>query len=123
MTPAATAEQALTMLYAAVDDRHLSWLDDLVIAAGLRHRCTNCHAMAGTNRACDLCGTTITPEPGVFVGTPAEPAPGQLITREQAENWARRPLSDNDIARLNSAIPHSSIPEAIETITASFDSD
>lgn len=44
------------------------------------------------------------------------------ITREQAESWAGRPLDDHDLNRLRKAIPHSSIPAAIEEIVAGFDS-
>ncbi len=43
------------------------------------------------------------------------------ITREQLEAWAGRPLSDDEVARLDEAIPNSSIPEAVEAIVASFD--
>lgn len=48
---------------------------------------------------------------------------GELITREQAEHWAGRPLSDEDLERLDEAIPFSSIPDAISAIVDSFDSD
>lgn len=40
-----------------------------------------------------------------------------LITREQANEWAGGPpLSDTEYERLRTAIPHSSIPDAINTI-------
>lgn len=45
-----------------------------------------------------------------------------LITRHQLESWAGRALTDDDIERLDEAIPHSSIPEAIGTIIEGMDS-
>lgn len=48
-------------------------------------------------------------------------APAQLITAEQASSWAGRPLTADELDRLCEAIPHSSIPDAIDTITASWD--
>lgn len=45
-----------------------------------------------------------------------------LITREQLESWAGRPLSEDDLDRLDDAIPNSSIPEAIGEIVAGMDS-
>lgn len=48
-------------------------------------------------------------------------ASGVFLTREQLEAWAGRRLSDDDLGRLDEAIPNSSIPEAIDAIVASFD--
>ncbi|KMO69774.1 hypothetical protein [Mycolicibacterium obuense] len=48
-------------------------------------------------------------------------APAQLITAGQASSWAGRPLTADELDRLCEAIPHSSIPEAIGTIVASWD--
>ncbi|MFB1299594.1 hypothetical protein ACAG24_029235 [Mycobacterium sp. pW049] len=48
--------------------------------------------------------------------TPAEP-----MTADQASSWAGRPLTADELDRLSEAIPHSSIPEAIDTIVASWD--
>ncbi len=45
-----------------------------------------------------------------------------LITREQVECWAGRPLTDWDLDRLDESIPHSSIPAAIGEIIAGMDS-
>jgi hypothetical protein len=45
-----------------------------------------------------------------------------LITREQLESWAGRPLTEDDLDRLDDAIPNSSIPEAIGEIVAGMDS-
>ncbi len=45
-----------------------------------------------------------------------------LITREQLECWAGRPLTDWDLDRLDESIPHSSIPAAIGEIIAGMDS-
>lgn len=45
------------------------------------------------------------------------------ITREQIECWARRPLTDDEIARLDTCIPNSSIPAAIAEIVTQFDRD
>lgn len=42
-------------LYTAVADEHLSWLDDLLIAAGAARRC-GCTATAATTEPCPICG-------------------------------------------------------------------
>lgn len=47
----------------------------------------------------------------------------ELISKEQAEEWAGRALTDKDMDRLDDAIPHSTIPDAIGTIVSSFDPD
>lgn len=44
-----------------------------------------------------------------------------LITADQASLWAGRPLGVDDMHRLADCIPHSSIPEAIDTIVCSWD--
>jgi hypothetical protein len=44
----------------------------------------------------------------------------ELITREQAEQWAGSRLTDAEYERLAKAIPHSSIPDAIDTIVTSW---
>lgn len=46
--------------------------------------------------------------------------PAELITAEQASSWAGRALTADEIDRLAEAIPHSSIPDAIDTITRSW---
>lgn len=46
----------------------------------------------------------------------------QLITREQLECWAGRPLTDDDLDQLGEEIPNSSVPDAISTIVAAIDS-
>lgn len=48
-------------------------------------------------------------------------APAELITAEQASSWAGRTLTADELDRLCEAIPHSSIPDAIDTIAASWD--
>ncbi|SUE32668.1 Uncharacterised protein [Mycolicibacterium gilvum] len=48
-------------------------------------------------------------------------APAELITAEQASSWAGRALTADELDRLSEAIPHSSIPDAIDTIAASWD--
>ena len=48
-------------------------------------------------------------------------SPAELITAEQATSWAGRDLTAEDLDRLAEAIPHSSIPDAIDTIIASWD--
>ena len=48
-------------------------------------------------------------------------APAELITAEQASSWAGRTLTADELDRLSEAIPHSSIPDAIDTIAASWD--
>lgn len=45
----------------------------------------------------------------------------QLITRGQLESWAGRRLTEDDLAELDEAIPHSTIPVAIGVIIAAFD--
>lgn len=45
---------------------------------------------------------------------------GIYLTREQLEAWAGQPLTDDELAQLDEAIPHSSIPEAVNTITGTF---
>lgn len=47
--------------------------------------------------------------------------PEELISPEQANSWAGRDLTPDEVDRLAEAIPHSSIPEAIATITSSWD--
>lgn len=46
---------------------------------------------------------------------------GIIITREQIEAWAGRSLTDDELDRLDECIPHSSIPDAIDTIVSSFE--
>lgn len=43
-------------------------------------------------------------------------APLLLISAEQVHQWARRRLTNDELHELAAAIPHSSIPEAIDTI-------
>lgn len=45
----------------------------------------------------------------------------EIISREQAEEWAGRKLSDEEVERLSDAIPFSSIPDAIDTIVNSWE--
>ncbi len=45
----------------------------------------------------------------------------ELITRSQAESWAGRRLTAEEMDRLDDAIPHSRIPELIASIVDSFD--
>lgn len=40
----------------------------------------------------------------------------ELISRDQAEEWAGVKLTDAELERLREAIPNSSIPDAIDTI-------
>jgi hypothetical protein len=44
------------------------------------------------------------------------PAAGIMLTRSQLETWAGFALSDHDVAGLTAAIPHSTIPDAVNTI-------
>lgn len=48
---------------------------------------------------------------------------GITLTIHQLEAWAGRELTDEDVERLDECIPNSSIPDAIDTIVASFDPD
>lgn len=43
-----------------------------------------------------------------------------LVGVEQAEAWCGRTLSDDDVERLEEAIPNSSIPEAVDAIVSSW---
>lgn len=45
------------------------------------------------------------------------------ITREQLNCWAGRDLTDDEVDRLDDAIPHSSIPDAISVIADSIQLD
>jgi hypothetical protein len=47
----------------------------------------------------------------------------ELLTCEQAERWAGRPLLNEELERLAAAIPNSSIPEAIGAIVGNFESE
>jgi hypothetical protein len=38
------------------------------------------------------------------------------ITRQQLEQWAGRPLTDNEVGQVQEALPNASVPEAIATI-------
>jgi hypothetical protein len=51
------AQTMIARLYEAVDDRRLSWLDDLLISAGFLRRC-GCGATAPTAEPCRQCATT-----------------------------------------------------------------
>ena len=53
-----------------------------------------------------------------WVPTDALKSPGRgiMLTRFQLEEWAGYPLTDDQVDRLASAIPKSSIPEAINEI-------
>lgn len=52
----------------------------------------------------------------MVMGTPTESTVTQLISRDQAEEWAGVRLTDEQLERLAAAIPNSSIPDAIATI-------
>ncbi|QWY65414.1 MULTISPECIES: hypothetical protein [Mycobacterium] len=41
---------------------------------------------------------------------------GITLSRDQLESWARRPLTDAEVDSIAKCVPHSSIPDAIETI-------
>jgi hypothetical protein len=41
---------------------------------------------------------------------------GVIISRDQLESWAGRTLSDEEVARIGDALPHSSVPESVGTI-------
>ena len=45
--------------------------------------------------------------------------PTVIITPEQIECWAGRPLTDDEVSRLDDCIPNSSIPDAVADIVAS----
>lgn len=46
-----------------------------------------------------------------------------MISREQAEAWCGRTLSDDDVERLEEAIPNSSIPDAVDVIVNSWEDE
>lgn len=41
---------------------------------------------------------------------------GLVIARRQLESYAGRSLTDSEVERIERALPHSSIPEALATI-------
>ncbi len=41
---------------------------------------------------------------------------GIELSRGELERWAGRPLTDDEVAVIAECIPHSSVPDAIETI-------
>lgn len=41
---------------------------------------------------------------------------GIILSRDQLEAWAGRPLSDEEVEAIDECIPNSSIPDAIDTI-------
>lgn len=48
-------------------------------------------------------------------------AGGVWLGRRQLEEWAGRPLTGDDLARLATAISNSSVPDAISSIVDGFD--
>jgi hypothetical protein len=44
-----------------------------------------------------------------------------ILTRDQLEAWAQRELTDEEVMLIEMAIPESSIPEAIQTISENLD--
>lgn len=42
--------------------------------------------------------------------------PGITLTHKQLEQWAGRPLTNDEVARLDAALPHSSLPDLIWTV-------
>lgn len=67
-------------------------------------------------------------ESGNYAWTDGEKPPttvpvrvGILLTRDQLEAWAGRPLSDEHVARLGNAIQYSTIPDAVGDIVCSWD--
>ncbi|WP_329431028.1 hypothetical protein OG339_48585 (plasmid) [Streptosporangium sp. NBC_01495] len=53
---------------------------------------------------------------------PTQEPLGVVLTREQLEEWAGRPLTDDDVALLDDCIPNSSIPDAVGDIVAGLPS-
>ena len=47
---------------------------------------------------------------------------GIIIDRYALEEWSGRSLSDDEVARLEKALPHSTLPDTIATIVDSFES-
>lgn len=45
---------------------------------------------------------------------------GVLLDRDRLEQWAGRPLTDEEIARIGDVVAFSTVPEAIGTIVSSF---
>jgi hypothetical protein len=64
MSGRVTPHDVIAVLYRAVDDERLPWLDDLLIAAGFMRRCP-CGAMAPAEQRCDRCGHSDDDEPDV----------------------------------------------------------
>lgn len=56
-----------------------------------------------------------------LLGESQHPGIATWQTREQIEDWAGSPLTNEQIARIDEAIPFSSIPDAIAEIAGSLD--
>lgn len=54
------------------------------------------------------------------VGEEGDTPTGIFLTRDQLNAWAGFPLTDEHVDRLDDALPHSSVPEAIATIADTF---
>lgn len=54
--------------------------------------------------------------PGMEAVKPEQERAGVTLTRDQLESWAGRALSDEEVEDLDTAIPDSSIPEAVAEI-------
>ena len=52
----------------------------------------------------------------VYDGDPGTDGGAGLVTREQADAWTGRELSDTEWNALSAAVPHSTIPDAVGTI-------
>ncbi|ATY17141.1 hypothetical protein CU254_41940 (plasmid) [Amycolatopsis sp. AA4] len=81
-----TPDEVLQRLYAAADGRHLPWLDELAIAAGLRDRCWKCGAMVGIDERCDQCGA-VAKEPAVAAVLASLPGPAATRLADQGYRY------------------------------------
>ncbi|SFQ31851.1 hypothetical protein [Amycolatopsis rubida] len=92
---AISPDDVLGRLYAAADDRHLSWLDDLTIAARLRTRCWKCAAMVGIDEHCDQCGAA-PKEPAVAAVLASRPGPAATSLADQGYRHLIARTADGD---------------------------
>jgi hypothetical protein len=76
---------------------------------------------AGTNRQCSIGYHEECSDPYGESCMCSCHALGIELTRDQLEAWAGRVLSDEEVEALDTAIPESSIPEAVAEIIGGWD--
>jgi len=74
------------------------------------------HALAAASQVCYLARRVAQLQHQIDAADAAA-----LISGAQADAWAGRPLTNDEIDRLSNCIPQSSIPDAVNTIVSSWD--